>query len=63
MLVCTEREVIEAPKCLIGISTSPLSADGEFDAIVHPKCWPETRSNTFLKLEVCYIIILLKTFI
>ncbi|MBR8663798.1 sigma-E processing peptidase SpoIIGA [Bacillus paralicheniformis] len=37
VLIFSEREVIEAPKCLIGISTSPLSADGEFDAIVHPK--------------------------
>ncbi|MED2943136.1 sigma-E processing peptidase SpoIIGA [Bacillus swezeyi] len=37
VLIYTKTEIIEAPKCLIGISTSPLSADGEFDAIVHPK--------------------------
>ena len=37
VLIYTKKEVLEAPKCLIGISTSPLSADDEFDAIVHPK--------------------------
>ncbi|MFO6495333.1 MULTISPECIES: sigma-E processing peptidase SpoIIGA [Bacillus] len=37
VLIFTKDEAIEAPKCLIGLSTSPLSADGEFDAIVHPK--------------------------
>ncbi|ATH91337.1 sigma-E processing peptidase SpoIIGA [Bacillus glycinifermentans] len=37
VLIYTKKEVLEAPKCLIGINTSPLSADDEFDAIVHPK--------------------------
>lgn len=35
--IMTKEEMISADKCLIGISTTKLSADGEFDAIIHPK--------------------------
>lgn len=35
--IMTKDEMISADKCLIGISTSKLSADGDFDAIIHPK--------------------------
>ncbi|MES5056530.1 sigma-E processing peptidase SpoIIGA [Bacillus velezensis] len=35
--ILTKDEMIACEKCLIGISTKPLSADGEFDGIVHPK--------------------------
>lgn len=35
--IYTKDEMIAADKCLIGISTAALSADGEFDAIIHPK--------------------------
>lgn len=35
--ILTKDEMIACEKCLIGISTRQLSADGEFDAIVHPK--------------------------
>ncbi|NPC92483.1 sigma-E processing peptidase SpoIIGA [Bacillus sp. WMMC1349] len=35
--IFTKKEALESPSCLVGISPSPLSVDGEFDAIVHPK--------------------------
>lgn len=35
--IMTKEEMVSADKCLIGISTTKLSADGEFDAIIHPK--------------------------
>ena len=55
-----KEEMIAAMKCLIGISTTQLSADGEFDAIIHPKMLfgQACQTRFIIFANVRYIIIL-----